>query len=72
MRGVFVVVGVLLGVGVFDGMKVGVGDNVRVGVGAVLVGVGLGAAAMILKLSVLALQEGSALWKTATLNTPGK
>lgn len=68
--------GVIVGVNVFVGginvfVGEGVFDGVRVG-GEVRVGVGLGAAAMILKLSVLAPQLAAALWKTDTLNNPGK
>ena len=66
----------MVGVGVGTGVSVAgfgvlVGCGVFVGPG-VFVGSGVGAACCILKLSDLALQLGSEVWKTCTLNTPGK
>ena len=63
-----VIVGVLVGAGVLVGFVVFVGGGV---VGS-FVGVGVGNCAWILRLSVLALQPGSLLWYTDTLNSPGK
>ena len=56
------------GAGVLVGFLVGVG-TVAVGV---FDGMGVGNCARTLKLSVLALQPGSVLWKTDTFNSPGK
>ena len=65
-------VGVAVGVGVaVAGAAVLVGFGVFVGA-LVFVGTGVGARAPILKLSVFELQLGSLLWKTDTLNRPGK